>query len=166
MLTHAAGEAIQRAVEGQPHNSALPTRCAEFATRAVTHLRGRLIEPNLTIDAHLAVAVFAPRVVHLALSGGVRVYRIRAGAIERLQPRAEEVRSLGLSAPHFATESFERGDWLLLGTPEAFSIRSVGALSSLVGRGPDTSASHIRDSMLSPAHESQHGGALAALRLL
>jgi hypothetical protein len=132
----------------------------------VTHLRSRLVEPNLTIDAHIAVAVVAPRVVHLALSGGVRAYRVRAGSVERLQPRAEEVRPLGVSAPHYATESFERGDWLLVGTPEAFTLRSVGALGALLGRGPDTSATTIRDSMLLSAHESQHGGAIAVLRAL
>ncbi|MBL8684379.1 MAG: hypothetical protein JNK05_34710 [Myxococcales bacterium] len=166
MVTNAASEAIHRAHENQPNNSTKPSRCAEFATRAVTHLRSRLIEPNLTIDAHLAFAVVAPRVVHLALSGGVRAYRVRSTNVERLQPRAEEVRPLGLSAPHFATESFERGDWLLLGTPEAFSLRAVSALQSLLGRGPDTSPSQLRDSMLAPAHETQQGGALVVLRSL
>jgi hypothetical protein len=166
MVTQSAIESVQRACEGQSHTSTLPARCAEFATRAVTHLRSRLIEPNLTIDAHIAVAVVAPRVVHLALTGGVRAYRVRNANVERLQPRAEDVRSLGLSAPHYATESFDRGDWLLLGTPEAFSIRSVSALTTLLSRGPDTSPSTIRDSMLLPAHESQHGGAIAVLRSL
>ncbi len=166
MVVSSAFESIQRATENQTLTSALPSRCAEFATRSVTHLRSRLIEPNITIDAHLAVAVIAPRVVHLALSGGVRAYRVRGSTVERLQPRAEEVRALGLSAPHFATESFDRGDWLLLGTPEAFSIRSVSALTSLLGRGPDTSPSNVRDSMLQPAHEMQHGGAIAVLRSL
>jgi hypothetical protein len=166
MVVNAAIESIQRACENQAHTSALPSRCAEFATRSVTHLRGRLVEPNITIDAHLALAVIAPRVVHLALSGGVRAYRVRGSNVERLQPRAEDVRPLGLSAPHFATESFDRGDWLLLGTPEAFSIRSVSALTSLLGRGPDTSPSNVRDSMLMPAHEMQHGGALVVLRSL
>jgi hypothetical protein len=166
MVVNAAIESIQRACENQAHTSALPSRCAEFATRSVTHLRGRLVEPNITIDAHLALAVIAPRVVHLALSGGVRAYRVRGSNVERLQPRAEDVRPLGVSAPHFATESFDRGDWLLLGTPEAFSIRSVSALTSLLGRGPDTSPSNVRDSMLMPAHEMQHGGALVVLRSL
>ncbi len=166
MVVNTAIESIQRACENQAHTSALPSRCAEFATRSVTHLRGRLVEPNITIDAHLALAVIAPRVVHLALSGGVRAYRVRGSNVERLQPRAEDVRPLGLSAPHFATESFDRGDWLLLGTPEAFSIRSVSALTSLLGRGPDTSPSNVRDSMLMPAHEMQHGGALVVLRSL
>jgi hypothetical protein len=166
MVTQSAIESIQRACENQTHTSALPARCAEFATRAVTHLRSRLIEPNVTIDAHVAVAVVAPRVVHLALTGGVRAYRVRNGNIERLQPRAEQVRPLGLSAPHYATESFDRGDWLLLGTPEAFSIRSVSALTTLLGRRPDTSPSTVRDSMLLPAHETQHGGAIAVLRSL
>ncbi len=166
MISTAAAEAIHRAYEKQPLNSTLPSRCADFATRSVTHLRSRLIEPNLTIDAHLAFAAIAPRVVHLALSGGVRAYRVRGSNVERLQSRAEEVRPLGLSVPHFATESFERGDWLLLGTPEAFSLRGVSALQSLLGRGPDTSPSQLRDSMLHPAHETQHGGALVVLRSL
>lgn len=166
MLASSALDAIQRSTEGQTLNSALPSRSAEFATRAVSHFRSRLCEPNLTIDAHLAMAVVGPRVVHLALSGGVRAYRVRGTGVERLQPRAEEVRPLGLSAPHYATESFERGDWLVIGTPEAFSIRSVSSLSALLGRGPDTSPSKVRDSMLLPAHELQHGGAIAVLRSL
>lgn len=166
MLTSTAAEAVERAHAGQASNAALPTRLAEYATRAVTHLRARLIEPNITIDAHLGIAVTAHRVVHLALSGGVRAYRVRGSVVERLQPRAEEVRPLGLSAPHYATESFDRGDWLLLGTPEAFSLRAVSALQSLLGRGADTSPSQLRDNMLLSAHEAQHGGALVVLRSL
>jgi hypothetical protein len=166
MVTQAAIEAIQRACEHQPRAGTLPARCAEFATRAITHLRARLIEPNLTIDAHVAIAVVVPRLVHLALTGGVRAYRVRNGTIERLQSRAEQVLPLGVSAPQYATESFDRGDWLLLGTPEAFSIHSVSALSTLLGHEPDTAPSTVRDRMLLPAHQSQRGGAIAVLRSL
>ena len=42
----------------------------------------------------------------------------------------------------------------------------MSALTTLLGRGPDTSPSTVRDSMLLPAHETQHGGAIAVLRSL
>jgi hypothetical protein len=159
-------DALGRACENQPQNSTLPARCAEHAARAISYFRSRLIEPNLTLDGHLGVAVFAPKVVHLALTGGVRAYRVRNGTVERLQQRAEEVRALGESSPMYATESFDRGDWFLLGTAEAFSLRSIGALSTLLGHGPDSPAKAIVDGMLGPAHDSQAGGALAVFRLL
>lgn len=159
-------EALARAVENQPMNSTLPARCAEFASRSITYFRSRLIEPNITLDGQLAVAVFAHRVVHLALTGGVRAYRVRNGLVERLQQRSDELRALGETAPVFATESLDRGDWFLLGTAEAFSLRSVGALSTLLGHGPDSPAKTVLEGMMGPAHDTQAGGALAVFRLI
>ncbi len=159
-------EALARACENHPFNSTLPARCAEFTSRSITYFRSRLIEPNITLDGQIAVAVFAPKVVHLALTGGVRAYRVRNGMVERLQQRAEELRALGETTPVYATESFDRGDWFLLGTSEAFSLRSVGALSNVLGRGPDSSAKAVLDGMLAPAHDTQSGGALAVFHLL
>jgi hypothetical protein len=164
-MSRALTDAMLRALENQPIDANLPGRCAEYAGRALRHYRDRLIETHLTLDVHLVVAVVTPRVVHLAITGGVSALRVRRGTFERLLPGAEGLPSLaGAATPWTAAESLEPGESIILATTDVLSMRALGALQSLLGREPDTGSSKIRETLLGPARESERGGAVAVLR--
>ncbi|MDP3277331.1 MAG: hypothetical protein Q8Q09_19240 [Deltaproteobacteria bacterium] len=164
MIAQTAANAIA-STPAEPLNT-LHTRATERAARAVQSLRERLIEPRLTLDAHVAIAAVSNNVAYLSMTGGVRVYRVRGKTTERLQPRAETSLAIGHCAPYLATDALLRHDWLLLGTPESFSLRAVGSLTFLLDRSEHLLSQTLLDAMLLPVHETRNGGGLAVLRVL
>lgn len=138
---------------------------AARAALRVAQLRSQLIETQLMVDTQLGVLAFDGREMHVLLTAGMRVYRARGGSMpERLYPNVQRPEGLGVAAPFQGTETPERGDLLILGTRDAFTVRAIGQLATLMSRDPKLPVSAVCEAVIHPCREAQVGASTIVVR--
>ena len=139
-------------------------RAFDAANAALELLRARLVEPGLTLDAQVGLCVAAPGVITVALTRGVRVYRARGNAPERVFAGAQRPHGLSLGPPFLGSDSVMRGELLFVGTRESFGVRSVSNLTTTLSRSARPAMPELCEALVGPCRASGTGAAAIVLR--
>jgi hypothetical protein len=127
-------------------------------------LRSCLVEPGLTLDVQVGVFMATRGVMTVALTRGVRVYRARGNVPERLFARVERPSGLSTGAPFLGSDSVAPGELLMVGTRDAFTVRSVSNLTTALSRPARAPVGELCDALVSPCRASGTGAAAVVLR--
>lgn len=139
-------------------------RALGAAAHAVSRVQSVLVEPHLAVDAQLAAFVFAGEAALVTVSSGMRVYRARGAEPTRLLSNAHRSPGLARGGLAVATERVQRGDLFVFGSRDAFGMRSIGSLASLLARRPDAAVAEVCEAALGPCRDAGIGAALVVIR--
>ncbi len=165
MVTDAVGSTFETALgDGRGGEPGLQ-RALGAAAQAITRLQGVLVEPSLPIDAQFAAFVAAGDVALVTVSSGMRVYRARGGEPKRLLGASQRSPGLTRGGMAVATERLVPGDLYVMGSRDAFGMRSIGSLAALLAQRPDAPVREVCEAGLAPCRAAGAGVALVVLRV-
>lgn len=139
-------------------------RALGASAHAVARVQSVLVEPHLAVDAQLAALVHRRDAALVTVSSGMRVYRARGAEPTRLLATAHRSPGVARGGLAVATERIHRGDLFIFGSRDAFGMRSIGALASLLARRADASVAEVCEAALGPCRDAGIGAALVVLR--
>jgi len=161
-------EAVERAFlqsvgDGRGGTVALQ-RAAGAGAQGLARMHGALVEPHLNLDAQLVGFVALGDHAHMTISAGMRIYRARQGEPRRLLNSPQRAPGIARGGMLVSSESLLRGDLYVLGSRDAFGIRSIGAIATLLAQRPDAAAAELCEAALTPCRSLGLGVALAVVR--
>lgn len=164
-VTEAVGSAFEASLgEGRNGEPGLQ-RALGASAQALSRAQSVLVEPNLPLDAQFAGVVVSGDVAHLTVSSGVRVYRARRGEPKRLMAGGHRAPGLARGGLTVSTERLVPGDLYVFGSRDAFGMRSIGALASLLAQRPDASVADVCEAAIGPCRVAGLGVAITVLRV-
>lgn len=117
-----------------------------------------------SVDVALVIAHLSDDKL-LALSAGpVRIYVAGAAAPQRLSPRDAD-KGILEGRPHLSQAPIGRGDIVLAGSEDAFSVRGVARVGKVIGDNPKTRAQVIASLLTEPARDAGVAAVAAAIRI-
>ncbi len=140
-------------------------RAIGAASQALTRLQAALVEPNLSLDAQMVAVTVQGDAAHLTISSGMRIYRARDGEPKRLLNNTRRAPAISHGGMLVATERLLRGDLFVVGSREAFGMRSIGTVAGLLAQRPDASSAEVCESALSSCRTAGVGVGLIVLRV-
>lgn len=140
-------------------------RAAGAGAQGLARLQGALVEPHLGLDAQLVGFVAIADHAHMTISSGMRIYRARQGEPRRLLNSPQRAPGISRGGMLVSSEALLRGDLYVLGSRDAFAIRSIGAIATLLARSPEASATELCEAALAPCRSLGLGVALAVVRV-
>ncbi|MBL8602525.1 MAG: hypothetical protein JNK72_11435 [Myxococcales bacterium] len=140
-------------------------RATGAAAQAISRLRGALVEPNLNLDAQLVGVVTQGEQVHLTISAGMRIYRARGGEPKRLLNNPQRTPGVSRGGMLLSTDRLLQGDLLVFGSRDAFGMRSIGAIATMLAQRPAARASELCEAALGPCRTAGIGVGLVVMRV-
>lgn len=132
---------------------------------ALSAIQAALVEPHLTLDAQMVALSVEGAAAHIAISAGMRVYRARAGEPRRLLNSPQRSPGISHGGMLVATERLQRGDLFVMGSRDAFGMRSIGAVATLLATRPDAPPAELCEAALGPCRATGVGVGLVVLRV-
>ncbi len=164
-VADAVGSAFERSLgDGQGGESAVQ-RALGAAAQAVAQVQSVLVEPALPLDAQFTAFVLAGEAALVTVSSGMRVYCARGGEPRRLLANVHRAQGLSRGGLAVAVERVKTGDLFVLGSRDAFGVRSMGALAALLARNVEAPVAAVCSAAIDPCRELGIGAALAVLRV-
>ena len=117
-----------------------------------------------SVDAALLIVGIADHQVTALTVGPVRVYVAGSMAPQRLSPRGAN-KGLLEGSPNIALSEVGRGDIVLAGSEDAFSVRGVARVGSVIGDNPKTRSEVIASLLTEPARDAGVAAVAAAIRI-
>ncbi len=148
-----------------PGESTLP-RAIASAARSIEGYQSTLLEPNLPLDAQFACFLHVGDRAHLMVSSGMRVYRARDGGPQRVLGRSHATLGIAQGGLPWSTEALHRGDIYVLGSRDAFGMRSTAAIVAALSRDRVVPVWDLCEAALGPCRTEGLGAALAVLRVV
>jgi hypothetical protein len=164
MITRAAGLSFGATLGDARNGEADLQRAIGAAAQAISRVQSVLVEPHLALDAQLAAFVHLGDVALITVCSGMRVYRARGSEPTRLLANAHRAPGIARGGLAVATERIVHNDLYVLGSRDAFGMRSIGALASLLARRPDASVTEVSEAALRPCRDAGIGASLVVLR--
>lgn len=140
-------------------------RSVGAASQSLTRLQAALVEPNLSLDAQMAAMTVQGDAAHLTLSSGMRIYRARNGEPKRLLNSAQRAPAISHGGMLVATERLLRGDLFVVGSRDAFAVRSIGNVAALLAQRPDATSAEVCEALLNPCRSAGVGVGVVVLRV-
>jgi len=164
-ITSAVAKSFLEGVgEGRGGTVALQ-RAAGSGAQGLARLQGSLVEPHLALDAQLVGFVALGDHAHMTISSGMRIYRARQGEPKRLLNSPQRAPGISRGGMLVSSEALQRGDLYVLGSRDAFAIRSIGAIATLLAQRPEAAAAELCEAALTPCRSLGLGVALAVVRV-
>jgi len=164
IVTDAVVKEFERLAAGQVPGTATVLALASGMERAILWLRETLIEQRMPLDVSVGIAMPAGDSIHIAMCAGVRMYRARGNAPERVPSPTSSPEGLLNGPLVVTTEALHAGEVFVLGTREAFSIRAVGNLAQTLNRPGPRSVVELCDGVLDPCRSTGQGAAAVVIR--
>lgn len=139
-------------------------RALGAGAQCLTRIQSVLVEPSLTLDAQLTAFVAAGEAAHLTVSSGMRIYRARKGEPKRLLANTQRAPGLSRGGMSVSTERLAPGDLFVLGSRDAFGMRSIGAVAVLLAQRPDAPVQEICETALTSCRSNGIGAGLVVIR--
>lgn len=166
MVSEAVGAGFETTLGDARGGEPALQRALGSGAQAIARLQGVLVEPALPIDAQFAAFVAMGDVALVTVSSGMRVYRARGGEPKRLMGSAHRSPGLSRGGMAVATERLTPGDLFVMGSRDAFGMRSIGSLATLLARRPDAPVGEVCEAGLAPCRAAGTGVALVVIRVM
>jgi hypothetical protein len=166
MVSGATSSGFQRGLAEGPVGEPSLQRALGVALQNIHKMQGMLVEPALPIDAQFGAIVVSGETLLVTVSSGVRVYRARKGEPKRLLAQGHRSPGLSRGGMSITTERPQRGDLYVLGSRDAFALRSIGALAALLAEHPSATSGDVTEAVLGPCRSAGIGVGIVALRVI
>lgn len=164
----AANAVVEGFLSGYEHAAGHGRARVDAAVRVARETlakRAETLVERLLPDAAFVACVLDGDVAHIVSAGPARAYLHRGTEPKRLTPRDEPREGILQAALAHSSVSLVPNDLILLGTESAFSVRAIGALSTLLAPGSNIEPARITEALTAPAVTAGVAAAAGALRV-
>lgn len=157
--------AVRRTLEARADEEtrvAFETAYHEARKALREHSSGAIDQWSVDV-ALLIVRLLDDKIVALT-AGPMRVYLAGTAAPKRLSPR-EADKGILEGSSNVSEATIARGDIVLAGSEDAFSVRGVARLGKVIGDNPKTRAQVLASLLTEPARDAGVAAVAAAIRI-